>query len=245
MRLQKYIALCGVASRRKAEELIKQNRVKVNDVIINEMGHLVDEESDVVKVDNNIISQAEKKLYYAFNKPKGVISSSADEKGRKCVLDYFSGENTRLFTVGRLDYDSSGLILVTNDGEFANHVTHPKYESEKSYEVKINGSLPENILNNMRKGMMIEGYKTSPAKVKAKKLGADAQFIEITIREGRNRQIRKMIELSGAQVKSLHRVSVGSVRLNDLKPGEYRRLSHSEINYFYSLKPKQKQKKQE
>ena len=116
MRLQKYIALCGVASRRKAEELILQNRVKVNDIIVNEMGHLIDESSDVVKVDNNIISEQDKKYYYAFNKPKGVISSSSDEKGRKSVLDYFKAENVRLYTVGRLDFDSSGLILVTNDG---------------------------------------------------------------------------------------------------------------------------------
>ena len=240
MRLQKYIALCGAASRRKAEELIKHSRVKVNDIIITEMGHLIDEKTDVVKVDNVIISPQEHKHYYAFNKPKGVISSSSDEKGRKSVVDYFTAINDRLFTVGRLDYDSAGLIFVTNDGEFANRVTHPKYESKKTYEVKIHGHLSADATNQMREGMVIEGYKTSPAKIKTISKSADGQFLEITIQEGRNRQIRKMVEMSGASVKSLQRISIGPVRLNELKPGEYRRLSRSEVEYFYSLKPKSK-----
>ncbi len=241
MRLQKYMALCGVASRRKSEELIKEGRVKVNDVLVNEMGFSLDEKTDVVKVDNVIIQSQETKHYYAFNKPRRVITSADDEKGRKCVLDYFSKVDARLFTVGRLDYDSSGLILLTNDGEFTNRVTHPKYKSFKTYEVYISGNISKENIEMLKKGVVIDGYKTSPAKIKVKQLGADAQLMLISIREGRNRQIRKMVEAAGAKVDKLNRTAIGPVMLNDLKPGEYRKLSHTEIEYFYSLKPEKKQ----
>jgi len=240
MRLQKYIALCGAASRRGAEELIKQNRVKVNDILISEMGHIIDESTDVVKIDNAIISPQEQKHYYAFNKPVRIISSSSDEKGRKNVIDYFSKIDARLFMVGRLDFESCGLILVTNDGEFANRVTHPKYECTKTYMVRTAGKISEEKLNMLRGGIVIEGYKTSPAQINVQSSGSDYQMISFKIREGRNRQVRKMVEFAGAQVKHLERTAVGIVQLGALKPGEYRKLSHSEVQYFFSLKPNEK-----
>ncbi|MBN2879801.1 MAG: rRNA pseudouridine synthase [Clostridia bacterium] len=240
MRLQKYIAMCGAASRRGAEELIKQNRVKVNDILISEMGHIIDESTDVVKVDNKVISPQEQKHYYAFNKPVRIISSSSDEKGRKNVLDYFNKIDDRLFMVGRLDFESCGLILVTNDGEFANRVTHPKYECTKTYLVRTSGKISEEKLNMLRQGIVIEGYKTSPAEINVQSSGSDSQLISFKIREGRNRQVRKMVEAAGAQVKHLERTAVGIVQLGALNPGEYRKLSHSEVQYFFSLKTKQK-----
>lgn len=240
MRLQKYMALCGVASRRKSEELIKTGHVKVNDILVLEMGFSVDENIDVIKVDNNIISKDEKKLYFAFNKPRRVITSSKDEKNRKCVLDYFTNIDARVYTVGRLDYDSSGLILVTNDGEFANRVTHPKYMSQKTYDVKISGHISKDMVSKLKSGIIIDGYKTSPAKIKLEQISANSQNMEIIIREGRNRQIRKMVEFAGAKVDLLVRTSVGPIQLGNLKLGEYRLLSESEVEYFYSLHPQQK-----
>lgn len=234
------MAMCGVASRRKSEEMILAGRVKVNDVLITEMGFVVDEATDVVKIDGIAIQSPDKKYYFAFNKPRKIIVSSDDEKHRKSVLDYFKDVDSRLFTVGRLDYDSSGLIFVTNDGEFANRVTHPKYECSKTYEVDISGNLSKYDIEQMQYGMIIDGYQTSPAKVQAKKTGTDKQTLQITIKEGRNRQIRKMIEKAGANVEKLERVSIGSIKLNDLKPGEYRKLSHSEVEYFYNLKEHKK-----
>lgn len=240
MRLQKYMALCGVASRRKSEQLIKDGHVKVNDILVLEMGFSIDENTDVVKVDDSIISTHEKKLYFAFYKPRSVITSSKDEKGRKCVLDYFNNIDARVFTVGRLDFDSSGLILVTNDGEFANRVTHPKYECNKTYEAKISGHISDEMLLKLKSGVIIDGYKTSPAEIKIKQLSANSQHMDIIIREGRNRQIRKMVELAGAKVDTLIRTAIGPVQLDNLKSGEYRKLSHSEVQYFYSLQPQQK-----
>ena len=236
------MALCGVASRRKSEELILDGLVKVNDNLIMEMGYMVDENIDVVKVNDVIISTEETKHYYAFNKPSGVITSANDEKGRKCVLDYFSDVDVRLFTVGRLDYASSGLILVTNDGEFANRVTHPKYECAKTYDAHVSGHISKDQLAKLKTGIVIDGYKTSPASIQLTQLGPNAQFLKISIKEGRNRQIRKMVELAGAQVKTLERTAVGCVSLGELKIGEYRMLSQGEIQYFYSLEQKQKNK---
>ena len=234
------MAMCGAASRRKSEEMIAAGRVKVNDILITEMGYAVDENTDVVKIDGIAIQSTDKKYYFAFNKPRRIIVSADDEKHRKSVLDYFQGVDSRLFTVGRLDYDSSGLIFVTNDGEFANRVTHPKYECYKTYAVDVSGSLSKYDIEQMQYGMTIDGYQTSPAKVHAEKTGANTQTLQITIKEGRNRQIRKMIENAGAVVEKLERVAIGSVKLNDLKPGEYRKLSHSEVEYFYNLEEHKK-----
>ena len=240
MRLQKYMAICGVASRRKSEELIKENRVMVNDNLVTEMGYIVDENIDIVKVDNKIINNQDQKHYYAFNKPTKIITSSKDEKNRKSVIDFFSNINTRLFTVGRLDYDSSGLILVTNDGEFANRVTHPKYECLKTYDVIISGHVSKENLEQLKNGIVIDGYKTSPAIIELKQLSPNSQSMQIIIKEGRNRQIRKMIESVDAKVNALERIAIGPVKLESLEPGEYRKLSQPEVDYFYSLVPKKK-----
>jgi len=240
MRLQKYMALCGVASRRKSEEIIESGLVKVNDEIILEMGFAVDENTDVVKVDGTIISTNETKLYFAFNKPRRVIASAKDEKGRQRVLDFFDSIGARVFTVGRLDYDSSGLILVTNDGEFANRVTHPKYECYKTYEAKIAGHISKDMELKLKNGIVIDDYKTAPAKIKITQVSANSQQMEVVIREGRNRQIRKMVEFAGARVDALARTAIGPIQLGSLRTGEYRELSHDEVQYFYSLEPKQK-----
>lgn len=237
MRLQKYMALCEVASRRKCEAQIKCGCVKVNDELITEMGHIVDPDKDIVKVDDVVINVCEKKHYYAFNKPGKVIVSAYDEKNRKLALEYFSSIDARLFTVGRLDYDSSGIIFVTNDGEFANRVTHPKYECTKTYEVYVKGHITSKDIAKLRKGVIIDEYQTSPAKIVMQRVDANTHFLQITIREGRNRQVRKMIETIGASVDSLEREAIGNVHLGTLDFGEYRDLTQSEIDYFFSLEP--------
>lgn len=236
MRLQKYMALCGVASRRRSEDLIALGYVKVNDTVITQMGYIVDEDKDIVSVNNIVITKDEEKHYYVFNKPRQVITTAYDEKERKRVLDYFTDIDARLFTVGRLDYDSSGLIFVTNDGEFANRVTHPKYECIKTYNAYIAGHISKDQVSRLKKGVIIDGYLTSPANIQLGQVSTNMQFMQIAIKEGRNRQIRKMIESVGAQVDSLERVAIGTVKFSSIKLGEYRILTQEEIDYFYSLK---------
>jgi len=231
MRLQKYLADCGIASRRKCEEIIASGRVSVNGNIITEMGHRV-QDGDTVCIDGNHINGESKKHYYAFHKPVGVISASSDDRGRKTVLDYFEDVDERLFVVGRLDYDTEGLIFVTNDGDFANKVTHPKFESTKLYEAVCSGSIDDRDIYHLRTGINIDGRMTSKAEVKTISVKHDKTILHIQIHEGRNRQIRKMIEAVGARVIRLKRIQIGPVSLDNLAPGQYRRLKMDEINFF-------------
>jgi 23S rRNA pseudouridine2605 synthase len=234
-RLQKVIARAGVASRRKAEELIKQGRVKVNGKVVTELGLKVSS-SDQVEV-NEIPIEKEEAVYFLLYKPRGVISSVHDEKGRKVVIDFFPGLKERVYPIGRLDYDTSGLLLLTNDGEFANLLMHPRNEIEKVYIAKIKGIPLKENLRKLETGIRLEDGKTAPAKVKM--LSADKKkqtaIVEIIIHEGRNRQVRRMFEAIGHEVMKLKRERYGFLTLNGLKPGEARELSPHEVKQLRAL----------
>ncbi|MEA1852938.1 pseudouridine synthase [Cytobacillus sp. OWB-43] len=237
-RLQKVIAHAGVASRRKAEQLIVDGRVKVNGKIVKELGVKVTP-SDKVEVDG-IPVEGEEPVYFLLYKPRGVLSSVADDKGRKVVTDYFEHVKQRIYPVGRLDYDTSGLLLLTNDGEFANLLMHPRNEIEKVYVAKVKGIPSKESLNHLQRGVRLEDGKTAPARVKV--LSSDKQkqtaIIELTIHEGRNRQVRRMFEAVGHQVQKLKRERYGFLQLNRLSAGGARELTAHEVKQFRALAKK-------
>lgn len=227
-RLQKILSQYGVASRRKAEQLIKEGRVTVNGQIA-QLGQKADPEKDYIKVDGKLLLKPEPKVYYAFYKPRKVITALFDPQGRPTVKDFLKGIKFRVYPVGRLDYDSEGLIILTNDGELAYKVMHPSSEIEKTYMVKVDGIIDEEKLSKLRKGVKIEGGLARAVNVTfIRKLKANS-WIKITLYEGRKRQIRKMLEKVGHPVIRLIRVAIDGVRLGDLKAGEYRVLTKEEI----------------
>lgn len=232
-RLQKYMARCGVASRRKCEEIILNGNVTINDINIAELGVKVTEE-DIVKVNNKIIKPEENKVYIMLNKPTGYITSNNDEKNRKTILDIVK-VNERIYPIGRLDYDSSGLILLTNDGDIYNKIIHPKKEIEKIYVVTVKGSFSKEEIEKFKSGVDIGGYITAPAKIRVIKEGNGNSVVEIIIHEGKNRQVRKMCAAVNHEVLTLKRVGVGKISLSDLKDGEWRYLNEKEISYLNSL----------
>lgn len=233
-RLQKYMASCGVASRRKCEEIILAGKVKVNGVIVNEVGTKVNPLKDIVEYEGEIISKEENKVYIMLNKPEGYISSVKDEKGRDTILDIVKVKE-RIYPIGRLDYDSSGLLLLTNDGEIYNKIIHPRVEIIKKYIAVVRGEVTENDVKRFEIGIDIGGYITAPAEVKIISYDRDISTIEIGIHEGKNRQIRKMCAELNHEVLSLKRISVGGIKLGYLKRGEYRDLNKDEIDYINSL----------
>lgn len=234
-RLQKVIAHAGVASRRKAEEFILEGRVTVNGKVVKELGVKVGP-SDKIEV-NGIPLEREEPVYYLLYKPRGVISSVKDEKGRKVVTDYFQHIEQRIYPVGRLDYDTSGALLLTNDGEFANLLMHPSSEVDKVYVAKIKGIPPKEKLRALEKGVRLEDGKTAPAKVKV--LSADKKkqtaIVELTIHEGRNRQVRRMFEAIGHPVLKLKREQYGSLTLHGLKAGDVKELTPHEVKQLRAL----------
>ncbi|WML45161.1 23S rRNA pseudouridine(2605) synthase RluB [Neobacillus sp. PS3-40] len=234
-RLQKVIAQAGIASRRKSEELIKEGKVKVNGKIITELGVKVSN-SDKVEV-NEIQIERESPVYFLLYKPRGVISSVSDDKGRKVVTDFFPHIMERIYPVGRLDYDTSGVLLMTNDGEFANLLMHPRSEIEKVYVAKTQGIPLRESLRKLEKGIRLEDGKTSPARVKMISLDKKKQtsIIELVIHEGRNRQVRRMFEAIGHQVLKLKRERYGTLTLNGLNAGEARELTPHEVKQLRAL----------
>ena len=234
MRLNKYIATAGVCSRRKADELIANGNVKINGAACREMGAQV-EEGDVVTVNGTEIRADAAKVYVAVNKPMGYITSMDDEKERKTVADLVADIPERLFPVGRLDYNTTGLLIMTNDGELTYALTHPKHEVSKTYVATVAGVLSGARLARLRKGVDIGGFVTSPAKVRVIKQNPRSAVVEITIHEGKNRQVRKMFAAVGNKVQSLERVAVGDIKLGRLLPGHYRKLTKAEIEYLKSL----------
>lgn len=230
-RLQKYMAKCGVASRRKCEEIILQGRVKVNDKIINELGYKVNIDIDKVIVDNKQIKPEENKVYIALNKPEGYVSTVKDEKGRKTIIDLVN-VNERVYPIGRLDYDTSGLILLTNDGDIYNKIIHPREEKNKIYIATIKGIPSKEDIENFENGINIDGYITAAASFQVLKTYKEDSKVKIIIHEGRNRQIRKMCEAIKHPVLTLKRVQIGNIELGNLPKGEWRFLSEEEINYL-------------
>ncbi len=233
-RLQKIIANSGVTSRRKAEELIKDGRVTVDGVVINELGTKVREDS-VIEIDGVSIEK-EPKVYYLLNKPRGVVTTAKDEHGRKTVVDLIPTEK-RIYPVGRLDYDTTGLLILTNDGDFTNALLHPKNKIDKTYIAKINGILSPPDLMKLKKGVYIDDYKTMPAKIKVRRIDKknNVSFVELTIREGKNHQIKKMIESVGFEVLKLKREKIEFLTLNGLASGEYRVLNNKEVKKLYNI----------
>lgn len=229
MRLQKYLALSGVASRRNAEKMILEGRVSVNHITVTEMGVQVDELNDLVEVDGSPVSIQEEKHYIAYYKPLGEVSTVSDPEGRATVMDKFRDYPVRLYPVGRLDYDSEGLLLLTNDGDMMNHVLHPSREVSKVYLTKVSNQVTDDELQSLRRGVVIDGRMTSPAEVRLIRHEAFDTVLLISIHEGRNRQVRKMIDAIGHQVVSLKRVEFGPVSLGDLPCGKWRRLTPAEI----------------
>lgn len=230
MRLQKYLALCGVASRRAAEKLITDGRVAVNGTIVTELGTKVSPR-DKVTFDGKLISNGEKKIYIAINKPVGYLSSASDDRGRQTVIDLVKDDfPERLYPVGRLDYDTEGLIFLTNDGDFTYAVTHPKHNIDKTYEAIIRGRLTEDEVVSLCRGVDIGDFITSPAVVDIEDERDGKSVVRITIHEGKNRQVRKMFEAVGHRVLKLKRISVGKVKLGNLKSGKWRELTEREIN---------------
>ena len=228
MRLQKYMAECGVASRRKAEEMIAEGRVTVNGVKITEMGTQV-EEGDEVRVDGQVIRPEMEKRYVMYHKPAGEVTTVSDPEGRRCVLDHFRDYPVRLYPVGRLDYDSEGLLLLTNDGTLTERMLHPSHQVDKTYLARVTGSVTMDEVRQLRSGVMLDDHKTAPAKVRVIKLEAEAAVVLVTIHEGRNRQVRRMFEETGHQVTQLRRVRFGPLDLGDLPRGKWRELTAEEV----------------
>ena len=233
VRLQKYIAMSGRASRRGAEQMIEEGRVRVNGKKVTEQGVKVEIGCDSVEVDNQLIKVADKKIYIALNKPAGFVTTSNDQFDRPTVMNLVEKEiHSRVFPVGRLDYETEGLLLMTNDGDWANRVSHPRFECKKKYYAVLKGVLTIPELNRIRRGVVIDGRKTKPAECEIMEIDMGMTLVEITIHEGRNRQVRKMFEAVGHTVKALRRDSVGIVQLGNLPEGRWRYLTSSEIEYF-------------
>ena len=229
IRLQKFLAMCGVASRRTSEKMILDGRVAVNGQVITQMGVQIDETNDVVTVDQARVFPETEKHYIVYNKPVGEVTTVSDPEGRATVMDRFAGYPVRLFPVGRLDYDSEGLLLLTNDGDMMNRVLHPSMEVRKVYWTKVSNHVSPEEIKALRKGVMIDGKLTSPASVRLIRQETFDTVLLIAIHEGRNRQVRRMIDAIGHQVVSLRRVEFGPVVLGDLPVGMWRRLTPEEI----------------
>lgn len=234
IRLNKYLADCGVCSRRKADELILSGRVTVNSKKVTELGTTVNEDNDSVAVDKRKVTPVRELTYIMFNKPKGCVTTVSDEKGRKTVFDYIDLKK-RLFPVGRLDYDSEGLLILTNDGNLTQVLTHPSNEIPKVYIVKIEGEIVESDLAIIRKGAVVDGEKFGRSKVKVTGVENGLTRLEVTIFEGKNREIRRMFAAVEKNVVFLKRVAIGDLKLGGLSRGAYRFLTESEIEYLKRL----------
>ncbi len=232
MRLNKFLSSCGIASRRKCEEIILAGRVSVNGKVVSNLSTVVNEKSDKVEVDGNAVKLPSQFFYLKMNKPKGYACTASDERGRKTIFDLVENKDVRLFNVGRLDYDTEGLILLTNDGEFANIVTHPKYHFEKEYIVTAEGEVKEGDLAVLRKGVVIDGERMPTARVKL--LGYDGKWskVSVVIDEGQNHQVRRMFEAIGKDIKLLKRVRIGEVHLGGLYRGRTKPMTEKEIAFF-------------
>ncbi len=235
MRLQKYLANAGVASRRSAEKMIGEGRVAVNGDIIREMGVQIDENYDVVEVDGEVVKNTEKKYYIMLNKPAGFVTTVSDDKGRPTVMELVSDISARIYPVGRLDYDTEGLLILTNDGDLTYKITHPKHDIAKTYVAEVTGNVTMDTILQLRRGVVIDGQKTSPAEVEVVGATQYGTKVEITIHEGRNRQVRKMFEALGCIVKKLKRTKEAGLTLGHLPLGKWRKLSESEVNMLKKI----------
>lgn len=237
IRLQKYLAECGIASRRKSEEYILQGKVKINGKIITELGTRVNPIKDKIEFENKEIKKEEKNVYILLNKPIGYVTTANDQFNRDTVLDLVKVKE-RIVPVGRLDMYTSGALILTNDGDFIYKVTHPKHEIEKTYNVTVRGKITEEDVEKLTNGVEIENYVSKEAKVKILKINDEKNLsrIEITIHEGKNREVRKMCEAIGKKVLALHRTKIGNINVKNLKLGEWRYLNQKEVKSLLDIK---------
>ena len=239
MRINRFLALCGVASRRKSEQLVLEKRVKVNGRVVENLAVDIDPYKDNVTVDGKKVILKEDYIYLMLHKPKGYVTTTSDEHGRPTVMDLIRvPAGRRVYPIGRLDYNTEGLLLLTDDGDLTNILTHPSHKIEKTYIARIKGTITPEELNKLRSGVVIDGVKTAPAKVFILDGDEESTRLEITIYEGRNRQVRKMLESVGKETEFLKRIRIGEIRLGGLPRGKFRPLNKSEIAYIRELKEK-------
>ena len=229
MRLNKFLSNSGVASRRKCEEIILDGKVAVNGKMVTELGTVINEKKDKVTVEGKPIKLPSSFVYIKLNKPKGYACTASDEKGRKTIYDLVDCQE-RLFSIGRLDFDTEGLIILTNDGDFANKVGHPKYNVEKEYRVTVEGEVKESEMAVMRNGVVVDGERMPSARVEWLSFEKGFTKLSVVIDEGQNRQVRRMFEAIGKSIKLLKRVRIGGVKLGGLKRGEFKDLTETELN---------------
>lgn len=234
-RLNKYLASSGVASRRGADQFIADGKIKINGKVVTELGTMVDVDNDTVSCEDINVKPVSNYSYVLFYKPKGCITTVKDELGRKTIYDFLDLKIAGLFPVGRLDYETEGMLLLTNDGDLAYALTHPSHEVSKTYIAKVEGEMPENKLAQLRKGVEIDGQKTNRSKVKLLEYVDNISKVQITITEGRNRQVRKMFEMVEKEVIFLKRVAIGDLKLGGLSRGAYRFLRDDEVAYLKKL----------
>ena len=234
MRINKYIASCGVTSRRKADELILAGKVAVNGAIMREPGYDVQPDDEVI-CDGRKISLKVGKTYILLNKPVGYVTTTSDDKDRPTVLDLIQDEDRRIFPVGRLDYNTSGLLILTNDGDVANKLMHPSKELDKTYRAVISGILTRGKIARLEKGVDIGGFRTSPAKIEVLKHNRNSTVVDITIHEGRNHQVRRMFKAIDTPVQTLERIKIGNLVIGRLAVGGYRKLGPAEVEYLKSI----------
>lgn len=234
-RLQKFLAAAGIASRRKSEELIKQGRVKVNGCVVMTLGTKIDPDKDKIHIDGKLLNTKEEPVYILLNKPKGYISTVRDTLGRKTVMDLIPKNIGRLYPIGRLDSQTTGLLLLTNDGELTYKLTHPKHEFTKTYHALVKGKITPEAVNQLEKGVYLEDGLTAPAKVNVLEIKGGKSLVEITIHEGKNKQVRRMFKAVGFPVQNLKRTSFGFLNLKGVPLGKFRMLTPFEINNLKKL----------
>jgi 23S rRNA pseudouridine2605 synthase len=235
VRLQKILAQAGIASRRACEVLISEGRVEVNSEVVFEQGRRVDPERDVIRVDGARIPPPRRHRYLALHKPRGVVATMSDPEGRRTVADLAGIKNERLFHVGRLDTDTEGLLILTNDGDFAHRLAHPSYQVPKTYIAEVAGVVNEQTIRRLRRGISLEDGPVRPTSVKIVSTAGDKTLLKITLQEGRNRIVRRTMEAVGHPVRRLSRIGIGPVRLGNLKVGEYRELTREELGGLLDL----------
>lgn len=228
IRLNKFIASCGIASRRKADELITAGKIRINGETVTQLGTRIDPATDRVEYNGKLLNETEEKIYVLINKPRNVISTVEDEFRRKKVTDFVKLD-ARLYPIGRLDYESTGALILTNDGEFTNKLTHPKFGIPKKYHVLLDRVIKPKDLYYFQKGVDLDGRKTAPCKAQEIRIYDNCSLLEVILHEGRNRQIRRMFEALGYEVQDLQRIEIGSVKLVGLKEGQWRHLSSEEV----------------
>lgn len=232
MRLNKFLSTAGVASRRKCDELIKDGKIYVNGEVQSNLGIVIDEKKDVVEYLGERVNLPSSFIYLKMNKPKGYACTASDEKGRKTIFDLLEDKSVRLFNVGRLDYDTEGLIFLTNDGEFANNVIHPKFQIEKEYIVTVEGAMKESEFAVLRKGVVVDGERMPSAKVNPISFDGKVTKLSVVITEGQNHQVRRMFDAIGREIKLLKRVRIGGVHLGNLYRGKTKPMTAEEVESF-------------